>query len=244
MVYHDSHRLAEQRVAAIAEGVDAPSFASGRSRQLKSYRLDKSRLTRHMGDQAMDLFGCYQCAVKTDLLGRIAREKQAVAVAEQGFRAGAVDDRAAVDVLTDHECNACGEVGFDQPGDYIDRWPLGCKHEVYPDCAGHLRQAGDRFLRVPGSGQHQVGEFIDDHHDVGHLGRQGTVFVRPDLVFLEHAVEFGDSARARFRENIVPLLHFVHNACQHRHGAFRGGGDYLVDLLDEEEMVTSKFRIY
>ena len=51
--------------------------------------------------------------------------------------------------------------------------PLRGEHEMDADGARHLREAGDRFFDVGLIEHHQVGELVDDDHDVG----QGLFFL-------------------------------------------------------------------
>ena len=93
------------------------------------------------------------------------RQVQHVAVPEQRLGAHLVEDRARIDLGRDLEGDARGDVGLDQPGDDVDRGPLRGQDQVDARGARLLRQARDQLLDLLADDHHQVGEFIDDHHD-------------------------------------------------------------------------------
>ena len=56
--------------------------------------------------------------------------EQHVAVAQQRLSAGLVQDGAGIDLGRHLQGDAAGEIGLDEPGDDIDRGPLGRQDEV------------------------------------------------------------------------------------------------------------------
>ena len=66
------------------------------------------------------------------------------------------------------------------------------------DGACQLRQAAQNMFYFVEPGHHQVGQFVDDQHDVRHL-----VFARPRLVVAL------DVAHAHFRQFLVAVVHFL-----------------------------------
>ena len=58
-------------------------------------------------------------------------------------------------------------IGLDEAGDDVDRGALRRQDQVDADSARHLRQPGDGFFDVGLVEHHQVGQFVDDDHDVG-----------------------------------------------------------------------------
>ena len=71
------------------------------------------------------------------------------------------------------------DVGLDQAGDHIHRWPLGGQNQVDARGARLLRQARDQFFHLLAHHHHQVGQFVDHHHDQRHgLQRLGLSGVR------------------------------------------------------------------
>jgi hypothetical protein len=70
------------------------------------------------------------------------------------------------------EGDARGEVGLDEAGDDVHARALGRQHQVDAGGARLLGDAGHRGLDVLGRAHHQIGELVDDHHDVGQLARR------------------------------------------------------------------------
>ncbi len=54
-----------------------------------------------------------------------------------------------------------------KPGDDVDRRPLRRDDQVNAGRARELRQAHDRRFDLRRRDQHEVGELVDDDHDVG-----------------------------------------------------------------------------
>src|SRR5262249_15191333 len=115
---------------------------------------------------AFDLFLVNVSAMYPHQPGRPRREEEHVTLPEQLLRAVRVDDRARIHFRRDAEPYARWEIGLDQPGDHVYGGPLGGKHQVYPDGAGHLSQTRDALFDVARRDHHQVGQFVDDHDDV------------------------------------------------------------------------------
>ena len=63
------------------------------------------------------------------------------------------------------EGDARRDIGLDEPGDHIDRRPLGRKDQMDAGGARLLRQARDQLLDFLADDHHQIGEFVDDHDD-------------------------------------------------------------------------------
>ena len=105
-------------------------------------------------------------AVNANQTRSARRQEQHVAAAEQLFGAVGVDDRARIDLRRDAERNAGREVCLDQTGDHVDRRTLRRQHQVNADGARHLRQARDRLFNFAAGSHHQVGQLVDDDHDV------------------------------------------------------------------------------
>ncbi len=103
-------------------------------------------------------------------------EQQHVPLADQALGAGLVQDHPAVGQRGDREGHAARDVGLDDPGDDVDRGPLGGDHQVDADGARHLGDAHDGVLDVAGRHHHQVVQLVDDDEDEGQrLGRLGLV---------------------------------------------------------------------
>ena len=123
-----------------------------------------------IGDRA-DLVVADERAVDAqDLLA--AGHVEHVALAEQLLGALLAKDRAAVDLRGHLEADAGRQVGLDDAGDDVDRRALGRHDEMDARRARLLRQPLDEEFDFLARGHHQVGEFVDDHHDL----RQHVIF--------------------------------------------------------------------
>ena len=138
-----------------------------------------------------------QHALQAHRARRVDRLVEHVAAAEQVLGAGRVQDGAAVDAGGHGEGDAARDVGLDQAGDDLDRWPLGGDHEVDAGRPRQLGDAGDRRLDLVGADHHQVGQLVDDDDDVRH----------PRLAGAQRLVVAGDVADAALRELVVAALH-------------------------------------
>jgi hypothetical protein len=127
------------------------------------------------------------------------------------------------------EADAGRQVRLDDAGDDVDRRALRRHDQVDAGRARLLREALDQELDFLAGGHHQVGELVDDHHDL----RQDLVFELLHLVFrlagllvvaglhaaaerlalglgLAHlGVEAGELAHADRRHHPVALLHLL-----------------------------------
>ena len=172
------------------------------------------------------------------------RHVQHVALAQQLLRPLLAQDGAAVDLARHLEADAGGEVGLDGAGDHVNRRALRGGDQVNTRRARHLRQALDGAFDLLARDHHQVGHFIDHHHDEGH----GLEFQRLVLIdglaglaveagldgALQHfALVFGlgdalveglDAAHAHLGHFAVALFHFPHRPFQ-RHHRLLGIGD-------------------
>ncbi len=101
-----------------------------------------------------------------------------VALAQQLLGALLAQDRAAVDPAGDVEADAGRQVGLDHAGDDVDRGALRRHDQVDAGGAALLRKALDQHFDFLADGDHQVGQLVDDQHDL----RQRLVI---ELFFLE-----------------------------------------------------------
>ena len=96
------------------------------------------------------------------------RQVEHVALAQQRLGAHLVEDGARVDLARHLERDAGRDVGLDQAGDDVDRRPLRGQDQVDAGGARLLRQPRDQFLDLLADHHHQVGQFVDHHHDHRH----------------------------------------------------------------------------
>lgn len=141
----------------------------------------------------------------------------------EGFGSFAVEDGARVDLRGDLKGDARGVVGFDDAGDDVDGRALRREDGVDPDCARHLREAGDGRLDVLGGGHHEVGEFVDDEYDV----RQFLESLGDRL-----GIVAGEITDGFFGEDGVAALHFADEPLQGLDGLL-GLGDDRMDQVRE-----------
>src|SRR5262245_19973816 len=90
--------------------------------------------------QPLGLVGRDECPLHTQRLALARWQEQHVAVAEQGFGAVLIEDRATIDFRRDAERDTAGKIRLDQTGDDVHRWPLRREHQMNPDRARFLRQ--------------------------------------------------------------------------------------------------------
>ena len=96
-------------------------------------------------------------------------EKEHVTLAEEGLRPILIEDRPAVHLGCDPECDPARKVGLDEAGDHIHRGPLRREDQVQTHRAGLLRQSGQRRLDVGLHRHHEIGQLVHDDHDERHL---------------------------------------------------------------------------
>ena len=130
-------------------------------------RIDVVGLALHppgFGD-ALDLLVADERAV--DAADRIGvRLVEHVALAQQLLGALFAQDRAAVDPAGDRKAHPSRQVGLDHPGDDVDRGALGGHDQVDARGAAFLAKALDQHLDLLAEDHHQVGQFVDDQHDL------------------------------------------------------------------------------
>ena len=115
---------------------------------------------------ALDFLIRDQRALRANQFGRARRQIKHVAFAEQFVRAHGIQNRARIHFRRHLESDARRDVGFDHAGNDVDARPLRRDNAMDSRRAGHLRNARDGHFHVRRRNQHQVGQLIDDHHDV------------------------------------------------------------------------------
>src|ERR1017187_5084911 len=122
------------------------------------------------------------------------RQIKHVAFAEQFVRAHRVENRARIHAARDLERDARRDVGLDDAGDDIHGRPLRGDDAMDARRARHLRDARDGHLDIRRRDEHEIGQFVNDDHDVGKSFRNDDVFLARDDDFLVHL--HGKSIRA------------------------------------------------
>ena len=156
-----------------------------------------------------------------------------VALAQQGLGAHLVENGSGIDLGRDLEGDARGNVGLDQAGDDIDRRALGGQDQVDAGGARLLGQTGDQLLDFFADHHHQIGQLVDDNHDLRQpaqrLGRVGGQRERVgDQGFALLGVgDLGVVARQvahpELAQQTIAPLHFGHTPVQRVAGVLHVG---------------------
>ena len=118
-----------------------------------------------LGDRA-DLAVAHEHALHADRPRQVDRLVEHVAAADEVLGARRVEHGPRVDVRGHRERDARRDVGLDQAGHDVDRRPLRGEHEVDADRARLLGDLDDRVLDLAALAHDQVGQLVDDQHDV------------------------------------------------------------------------------
>ncbi len=134
-------------------------------------------------------------ALGADQFRAAGRQKKHVAFAEQFVRAHRIENGARVHAARDLERDARRDVRLDDAGDDIDGRPLRRDDAMDARRARHLRDARDGHFHIRRRDQHQVGQLVDDHDDVGKLfGDDDVVVARHDDLLIQFD---GETIRVR-----------------------------------------------
>src|ERR1035437_3840065 len=137
-------------------------------------------------DDALDFLVGDERALGADQLGRAGRQVEQVAFAQQLVGTHRVENGARVHLGRDLERDAGGDVRLDDAGDDIHARPLGGDDAMDPRGACHLGDARDGHLDVGRRYEHQVGQLVNDHHDIAELLRDDDVVLARYDDFLVH----------------------------------------------------------
>ena len=96
-----------------------------------------------------------------------------------------------------------GTLALMRPVTTLTLGPLRGEHEVDADGPRLLGELDDRVLDLAALADHEVGELVDDEHDVGHPVLRARRAAR---------VVGGDVALVERRQRLVAVLHLVHDA--------------------------------
>ena len=170
--------------------------------------------------------------MRVGLLASIGKE-QHVAPPDQRLGALRVDDRSGINMGGDRKRDAGRDVRLDRAGDDIYTRPLSRNHEMDSGRARELGKPADGGLHLGGSLDHQVGEFVDDHDDVGHAllkSRLGVVTV--------------DVADPGLVENVVAAVHLPPHRAQNARRLLYVGDDRAHEVRNAvEQRELDSFRV-
>ena len=99
-------------------------------------------------------------------LAGIGRHKEHIAPPQQLVGARGINDHARIDPTGHSKADTGWKVGLDQPGDDVDTGALRRDHQVHAHGTGHLGNATDRPLHLVRRGHHQIGQLVDDDHNI------------------------------------------------------------------------------
>ena len=154
-----------------------------------------------------------------------------VTVPQQLLRPALVQYRAGIDLGRHLERHPGRNVGLDQAGDNVHRWPLRRKDEVDACGTGFLGDSRNKLLDLLADDHHHVGKFVDDHHDErqGFQFRAFLLVVRQVLIRFPGRIEqwftccgcipnltvvASQVAYSQARQQPIPALHFRHTPAQ------------------------------
>ena len=139
---------------------------------------------------------------------------QHIALADELFRAGLVQNDARLDLRGDRKRNAGGDIGLHDARDDIRGWALGGDDEVHAGRARLLRDAADRGLDLLGRDHHEVGQLVDDDDDLGQdlvgFGRAALGLGGLGLLLAHEGVIVLQLAHLAVRKQLVAPLHLAH----------------------------------
>ena len=175
-----------------------------------------------------------------------------VALAEQLLGALLAEDGARIDLGGDREADPGRQIGLDDAGDDVDRGALGRHDQVDAGRARLLGEALDQELDLLAGGHHQIGELVDDDHDLRQdlvfqllhlvarlagLGIVAGLHPAPELgalrLGLAHlGVEAGQLAHAEAGHHPVALLHLLDGPFERADRLGRLGDDRREQMRD------------
>ncbi|OPZ76345.1 MAG: hypothetical protein BWY77_01925 [bacterium ADurb.Bin431] len=168
--------------------------------------------------------------MEADGFGHLSREVEHIARAQELFGAGRIEDGPGIELGSDLESDARRDVGFDEAGDDVHRWPLGRKYEMYADRPAHLGEADDGGLQLPRVSLHDVGQLIHHYHDIRH-GFRSLFGVVLRILFYPLQIRGQDVFVIRLYvahfvlfQNVVAAIHFFGGPFE-GHDDFFGVGD-------------------
>ncbi len=126
-----------------------------------------------------------------------------------------IEDDSGVHAAGDAEGHAAREVALDQAGNDVRLGSLGSNDEVNAHGPTLLSEPAEMEFDVLAAGHHQVGQFVDDDHNVGQVRRDLEFLffgLRGEALidfFLAEPIESGDVADTGLGEQLIPLVHFL-----------------------------------
>ena len=181
-----------------------------------------------------------------------------VALAEQLLRALFAQDGARIDLAGDVEADAGRQVGLDHAGDDVDRRTLRRHDQVDARRTRLLCEPLDEEFDLLARRHHQVGQLVDDHHDLRHrfiiellflvlrlaadrIPAGLDLFAQRQALGLGDAhlvVEIDEAADLELAHHPIALLHLLHRPfqCAHRLGGLgHHGGEKVRNVVIDRQ---------
>ena len=117
-------------------------------------------------DDAFDLLIRDEAALHAQRLALAERRVEHIALADQLFCAGGIQNDARLDLARDRERDARGDVRLHDAGDDVRGRTLRCNDQVHACGTRLLRDAADRVLDFLRRDHHQIGKLVDDDDDL------------------------------------------------------------------------------
>ena len=138
----------------------------------------------------------------------VSRQQQHVALTNQFFRAGLVQDHATVSKARYRKCHTRRNVGFDNTRDDVDAWALCCNDQVNTDRTSLLRNASDAVFYVASRNHHQVIQLINHNQDVRNAIKTliSVLFFR-QIATVVRSVVTNDVSETSLNQQVVASLH-------------------------------------
>ena len=172
----------------------------------------------------MDLFVGHKSTMNPHRHATAGRQIKHVTHSEQAFSAHLIEDGARIDLARNLKGDPGRNIGLDQTRNYVNRGALGGQNQVDSGGACFLSQACNQLLDLLANHHHQVGQFIDHHHNLRksterlrgvwcqrkRVGDQGLALCR----FRDLRVEAGQVTHPELTHDAVAPLHFCDTPIQ------------------------------
>ena len=95
---------------------------------------------RRHAEDALDLHIGDHDPLRAHGVAHFRIEEEHITTPKQGFRAGVIQNNAAINTRRHRKSKACREVGFDKTRHHIGGWALGGNHKMNARGTRHLRK--------------------------------------------------------------------------------------------------------
>ena len=181
------------------------------------------------GNNSFNLLVGDKAALYTGRLALTERRIQHIALADQLFRAGRIQNDTGFDLAGYRKRDTRRDICLHDTGDNVSRRTLCCYNKVHACGSRLLRDTADGVLDFLGSDHHQVGQLVDDNDDL----RQHLILLGMAVLgllcfglFGTHEVVIADQiAHLMVREQLVAAFHLTDRPIERTSGLFRVGND-------------------